>query len=84
VCRVDGAQATVSVGYKTLVTEVSDSIHLRRFCRTSLSERVPDESTIRKLTRRLGAETGVGDDALADRDGHAGEAVPDTFAVRTR
>ena len=44
-------------GYRTLVAEVSDSIHLRRFCRISLVERVPDESTIRKLTRRLGAET---------------------------
>jgi len=44
-------------GYRTLVAEVSDSIHLRRFCRVSLSERVPDESTIRKLTRRVGAET---------------------------
>jgi IS5 family transposase len=42
---------------KTLVAEVSDSIHLRRFCRISLSERVPDESTVRKLTRRLGSET---------------------------
>jgi len=44
-------------GYRTLVAEVSDSIDLRRFCRISLSERVPDESTIRKLTRRLGPET---------------------------
>jgi transposase, IS5 family len=44
-------------GYRTLVREVSDSIHLRRFCRISLSERVPDESTVRKLTRRIGAET---------------------------
>jgi len=44
-------------GYRTLVAEVSDSIHLRRFCLISLSERVPDESTVRKLTRRLGAET---------------------------
>jgi IS5 family transposase len=44
-------------GYRTLVAEVSDSIHLRRFCRISLSERVPDESTVRKLTRRFGAET---------------------------
>jgi transposase, IS5 family len=44
-------------GYRTLVAEVSDSIHLRRFCRISLTERVPDESTIRKLTRRVGAET---------------------------
>jgi IS5 family transposase len=44
-------------GYRTLVAEVSDSIHLRRFCRVSLVERVPDESTVRKLTRRIGAET---------------------------
>ena len=44
-------------GYRTLMAEVSDSIHLRRFCRISLSERVPDDSTVRKLTRRVGAET---------------------------
>ena len=40
-----------------MVAEVSDSIHLRRFCRISLTERVPDESTVRKLTRRIGSET---------------------------
>ena len=44
-------------GYRTLVSEVSDSIHLRRFCRIALSVRVPDESTVRKLTRRIGTET---------------------------
>jgi hypothetical protein len=44
-------------GYRTLVAEVSDSIVLRRFCRISLVERVPDESTVRKLTRRLGPDT---------------------------
>ena len=44
-------------GYRSLVAEVSDSIHLRRFCRIALSERVPDESTVRKLTRRIGPET---------------------------
>jgi transposase, IS5 family len=44
-------------GYRSLVAEVSDSIHLRRFCRIALSERVPDESTVRKLTRRIGSET---------------------------
>jgi len=44
-------------GYRVLVAEVSDSIHLARFCRISLGERVPDESTVRKLTRRIGAET---------------------------
>ena len=43
-------------GYETLVREVSDSLHLRRFCLIALSERVPDESTVRKLVRRLGAE----------------------------
>ena len=43
-------------GYETLMREVSDSIHLRRFCRLGLTERVPDESTVRKLTRRLGPE----------------------------
>ena len=44
-------------GYRSLMAEVSDSIHLRRFCRISLSERVPDDSTVRKLTRRIGPET---------------------------
>lgn len=44
-------------GYETLVKEVSDSIHLRRFCLIPLHERVPCESTVRKLTRRLGPET---------------------------
>jgi IS5 family transposase len=43
-------------GYETLVREVSDSLHLRRFCRIALTERVPDESTVRKLVRRLGAD----------------------------
>jgi transposase, IS5 family len=43
-------------GYETLVREVSDSLHLRRFCRIALDVRVPDESTVRKLTRRLGSQ----------------------------
>jgi transposase, IS5 family len=43
-------------GYRTLVGEVSDSLHLRRFCRIGLAQRVPDESTVRKLTRRVGSE----------------------------
>ena len=50
-------KASYRWGYRVLVAEVSDSIHLRRFCRISLGERVPDESTVRKLTRRIGAET---------------------------
>jgi transposase, IS5 family len=44
-------------GYETLVREVSDSLRLRRFCLIALDARVPDESTVRKLTRRLGPET---------------------------
>ncbi|HYN52861.1 MAG TPA: transposase, partial [Thermoleophilaceae bacterium] len=44
-------------GYETLMREVSDSLHLRRFCLIALHERVPHESTVRKLTRRLGADT---------------------------
>lgn len=43
-------------GYETLVREVSDSLHLRRFCLLALHVPVPDESTLRKLTRRLGDE----------------------------
>src|SRR4051812_49251153 len=43
-------------GYESLVKEVSDSLHLRRFCRIGLWDRLPDESTLRKLVRRLGAE----------------------------
>ena len=44
-------------GYETLMREVSDSLHLRRFCLIALGEEAPDESTVRKLTRRLGPET---------------------------
>lgn len=43
-------------GYETLVREVSDSLHLRRFCLLALHQRAPHESTVRKLTRRLGPE----------------------------
>ena len=43
-------------GYETLVKEVSDSLHLRRFVGLSLTASVPHESTIRKLARRLGPE----------------------------
>ncbi|MGC2372963.1 MAG: transposase [Solirubrobacteraceae bacterium] len=43
-------------GYETLVREVSDSLHLRRFCQVAIDRRVPEESTVRKLARRLGPE----------------------------
>jgi hypothetical protein len=35
---------------------VSDSLHLRRFRLLPLTQRVPEESTVRKLVRRLGPE----------------------------
>jgi IS5 family transposase len=47
---------TTGWGYEALMAEVSDSLQLRRFCRIAVIEEVPDESTVRKLTRRLGHE----------------------------
>src|SRR4051812_36330233 len=44
------------LGYETLVREVADSITWRRFCRIALDGRVPDATTLMKLTRRLGPE----------------------------
>jgi len=38
------------LGYESLVTEVNDSVSWRRFCRIGLSGRVPDASTLIKLT----------------------------------
>jgi transposase, IS5 family len=38
------------LGYESLVEEVTDSVSWRRFCRISLSGRVPDASTLIKLT----------------------------------
>jgi transposase, IS5 family len=44
------------LGYEQLCAGVADSLSWRRFCRIGLEARVPDESTIRKLTRRLGPD----------------------------
>jgi IS5 family transposase len=44
------------LGYERLCALVSDSITWRRFCRIGLEASVPDESTIRKITRRCGPE----------------------------
>lgn len=38
------------LGYEMLVQEVTDSVSWRRFCRLSLSDQVPDSSTLIKLT----------------------------------
>ena len=45
------------IGYETLVAEVSDSIAWRRFCGIGYQQRVPDASTLIKLTQKFGDET---------------------------
>jgi len=42
------------LGYETLCKEVADSFAWRRFCRITLDARVPDPTTLMKLTKRLG------------------------------
>jgi transposase, IS5 family len=44
------------MGYETLCKEVADSFTWRRFCRIALGGRVPDPTTLMKLTKRLGPE----------------------------
>lgn len=62
-------------GYETLVREVSDSLHLRRFCLIALDQRVPDESTVRKLARPPWAGRRRRDHAARDRPGAARGAL---------
>lgn len=45
------------LGYETLVREVSDSLHWRRFCRIHLDQKVPDATTLIKARKRFGEET---------------------------
>lgn len=45
------------LGYETLVKEVHDSITWRRFCHLTLEERVPDATTLIKLSHKYGEET---------------------------
>jgi len=44
------------LGYETVCREVVDSLTWRRFCRLALDARVPDPTTLMKLTRRLGPD----------------------------
>jgi transposase, IS5 family len=45
------------LGYEVLVKEVSDSLAWRRFCHLELGDRVPDSTTLIKLTHKYGAGT---------------------------
>lgn len=44
------------LGYETLVEEVSDSIRWRRFCGIGYMQKVPDSTTLIKLTHKYGEE----------------------------
>src|SRR3989337_4319023 len=43
-------------GYETLVREVADSLHWRRFCHIPLDGDVPRPTTLSKLTRKYGPQ----------------------------
>jgi len=45
------------LGYETLVKEVKDSFTWRCFCRLSLEDSVPDDTTLLKLTHKYGEGT---------------------------
>jgi len=45
------------LGYEVLVKEASDSLVWRRFCHLTLGDRVPDSTTLIKLTHKYGADT---------------------------
>lgn len=45
-----------TLGYETLVREVADSLHWRRFCHIPLDGAVPHPTTLSKLTRKYGPE----------------------------
>jgi len=45
------------LGYETLVKEVKDSFTWRCFCHLSLKDRVPDDTTLIKLSHKYGEDT---------------------------
>jgi IS5 family transposase len=44
------------LGFETLCAEVTDSLSWRRFCRIGPYDKVPDASTLMKITKRCGEE----------------------------
>lgn len=45
-----------TISYEILVKEVSDSLKWRKFCHLDITDRVPDRSTLIKLTAKYGGE----------------------------
>jgi len=66
------------LGYETLVEEVSDSISWRRFCGIGYQQRVPDSTTLIKLTHKYG------EDALKELHGLILENLKERKLVRGR
>jgi hypothetical protein len=52
------------LGYEVLVKEASDSLTWRRFCHLDLGDRVPDSTTLIKLTHKYGADMGLLNDSI--------------------
>ena len=44
------------LGFETLCAEVTDSLGWRRFCRIGPYDKVPDPSTLMKITKRCGSD----------------------------
>ena len=62
-------------GYQTLVREVSDSLHLRRFCLLPLTQQVPEESTGAQAGPPARPRDGQPADPGGDRQGAAGDPL---------
>ena len=46
-----------NLGYEMLIREVEDSFKWRKFCHLSFTDKVPDSTTLIKLTKRFGEDT---------------------------
>jgi hypothetical protein len=80
--RLIASKQRTGWGYQTLDREVSDSLHLHRFCLIPIAQRVPDESTVRKLAGRLRGPTV----RVVDRSRRIGKlvrAISKTLSRRT-
>src|SRR5919204_4878415 len=75
------------LGYESLCAEVSDSISWRRFCRIDIDGRVPQPTTLMKITTRCGerAVEQLNDELIAKavtaRLVKTGKVRPDTTVV---
>jgi len=52
----DAPALSLRLGFETLCGEVTDSLSWRRFCRIGPYDKVPDASTLMKITKRCGPD----------------------------